>query len=92
MKTHFQQFIKNSLIITCMLVVSSSAMAERGGDGEKKKRKGPPPQAIEACSALNEGDGCQFSGRRGEVSGICFLPPKDDSVLACKPQHRNQKD
>jgi hypothetical protein len=83
---------KSTLIILSFALISNSAMAERGGEGNKKQRRGPPAEAIEACSNLNEGDVCQFSGRRGDASGTCFLPPKDGSELACKPSDHKEKD
>lgn len=87
-----KQTMKTILITLSFALISNSAMAERGGDGDKKQRRGPPPEAIEACSNLNEGDACQFTGRRGDVSGTCFMPPKDDSELACKPSDHKKRD
>lgn len=50
-------------------------------------RGGPPPEATEACANLSEGDACSFEGRRGEtLEGECFMPPRGEEVLACKPE------
>ena len=87
-----KQTFKTILITLSFTLVSNSAMAERGSDGDKMQRRGPPPEAIEACSNLNEGDACQFTGRHGDVSGTCFMPPKEDSELACKPSDHKKKD
>jgi len=83
---------KISFIVTCLFVFSVPIMAQQSDDNEQRKRKGPPPQAIEACNGLNEGDACQFSGRRGDVTGTCSIPPNDDTTLACKPQRSKSKD
>lgn len=91
-KCTFQQLSKQVLIAMCLTIVSVSAIAQRDGDGDNKKHRGPPPEAIEACSGFNEGDVCQFTGRRGDASGVCVVPPKDDSVLACKPKDHKQRD
>lgn len=74
-----------------LTLISSSALAQRDHEDKQSARRGPPAEAIEACSNLSEGDTCQFTGRRGDVSGSCSLPPSDDSVLACKPKNHKQK-
>ena len=84
--------IKRIFIALSFTLIANSALAERDGEDRQKKRRGPPAEAIEACANLNEGDACQFTGRRGDASGTCFLPPKDGSALACKPSaHKERK-
>jgi hypothetical protein len=65
-------------------IASVNAVAEQ--DQQGGKRRGPPPEAIEACADLSEGAACSFTGRRGDASGICFAPPRDDAELACAPE------
>lgn len=66
-------------------LASAAAVAEPGERGE---RRGPPPEALEACESLAEGDSCSFTGREGEaLNGRCFLPPRDDAELACRPDN-----
>ncbi|WOJ92841.1 hypothetical protein R0135_13750 [Congregibacter variabilis] len=79
------------LLVTGMLAVASISLpvAAQSDDGEERqqgKRRGPPPEAIEACADLSEGESCAFSGRRGDMTGVCFAPPKDDAELACAPE------
>ena len=87
-----QKYLRSSLVAACFLITSGLVVAQSSDQKEPRERKGPPPQAIEACSGLNEGDACKFTGRRGEASGICSIPPNDDSTLACKPQRSKSKD
>jgi hypothetical protein len=55
---------------------------QQGGKGK------PPPEAISACEDLQLDDACGFSGRRGDtVEGQCVLPPEEDNVLVCAPEH-----
>lgn len=78
------------LSLTLALLVSSAAsMAERG---ERQGKRGAPPQAIEACGNLAVGDACEFEGRRGNISGVCFTPPSQEEVLACKPEGHEKRD
>lgn len=65
-------------------ITSLNAVAEQDQQGHK--RRGPPPEAIEACADLSEGAACAFTGRRGDASGICFAPPREDALLACAPE------
>lgn len=91
MNTSSTNKLKTMLVTLSLIIVSGTALADGDGEGKQKQRRGAPPEAIEACRDLNEGDACQFDGRRGEVSGTCFVPPKDDAVLACKPKRHKQQ-
>jgi hypothetical protein len=64
----------------------SSTIASAEPEQESGKRRGPPPEAIEACADQAEGAACTFSGRRGDVSGSCIVPPNDEETLACAPE------
>lgn len=71
------------------LAILSLNVAAQSDDGEnsgKRKHRGPPPEALEACASLSEGDACAFSGRRGDMNGFCFAPPKEEAALACAPE------
>lgn len=71
-----------------LLALSFTVIAySQEGDQPKRERRGPPPVAIEACTALVDGDMCSFEGRRGDaISGICAIDREE--VLACRPEHR----
>lgn len=70
--------------IAASVFASSLAIGEE--DEARQKRRGPPPEAIEACAELAEGSACAFTGRRGDMNGVCFAPPRDEAVLACAPE------
>jgi hypothetical protein len=75
--------------ITAMAILAASltsAHANAEPDQRSGKRRGPPPEAIAACADQTEGAACSFSGRRGEVEGLCFAPPQDQAELACAPE------
>ncbi len=73
------------LAFTLCTLLSAAAAAE---PEERPERRGPPPEAMEACGDLAEGDSCSFTGRRGEsLTGSCFAPPRDEAVLACRPDN-----
>ena len=65
-----------------VLALAGSCYANAG----ESKRRGPPPQAFEACADLAEGAACGFDGRRGEVTGTCFVPPRGEDTLVCAPE------
>lgn len=76
-----------SLTLSAVLAVSlSSSIAIAGSDKQSGKRRGPPPQAIEACADQEEGAACSFSGRRGDVSGSCIVPPHKQDMIVCAPE------
>jgi hypothetical protein len=64
----------------------SSTVASAQPDQQSGKRRGPPPEAIEACADQAEGAACSFSGHRGDITGTCIIPPKDQDELACAPE------
>jgi hypothetical protein len=63
----------------------SSTVANAQPDQQSGERRGPPPQAIAACSDQPEGAACSFSGRRGDVTGSCIVPPQGEEELVCAP-------
>lgn len=84
--------IRNTLLAGLAVVSFSSvsiAQPQGGGEGRGGGR-GAPQEAIEACSNLSAGDACEFDGRRGSVSGVCFTPSQDSSELACKPSNHDE--
>jgi len=85
-----KNIFKTTLLAISVALISSSALAQRGGDDSQGQRRGPPPEAIEACSGSSEGASCQFSGRRGDVSGTCFIPSESQGELACKPSNHRE--
>ncbi|MFK8043798.1 hypothetical protein [Congregibacter sp.] len=78
--------IATSAIALASLSVNVAAQEDDGENRGQGKRRGPPPEALEACANLSEGDACAFTGRRGDMSGVCFAPPKEDAALACAPE------
>ncbi|WP_414981672.1 hypothetical protein [Congregibacter sp.] len=94
MNTHTKSLgLTRALFVTGMLAVAgislpAAAQSDEGEDRQKGKRRGPPPEAIEACANQSEGQACSFTGRRGDMTGVCFAPPKEDAVLACAPGGR----
>jgi hypothetical protein len=63
----------------------SSTVANAQPDQQSGERRGPPPQAIAACADQPEGAACSFSGRRGDVTGSCIVPPQGKE-LVCAPE------
>lgn len=83
--------LTRALLLTGMLIATSisltaAAQSEDGEERQRGKRRGPPPEAIEACSNRSEGEACSFTGRRGDMTGVCFAPPRDNAELACAPE------
>ncbi|MDP5054732.1 MAG: hypothetical protein NWP69_13150 [Congregibacter sp.] len=74
-----------SILATASLPLTAAAQPDES-EGQRGKRRGPPPEAIEACANQSEGEACSFTGRRGDMTGICFAPPREDAVLACAPE------
>lgn len=72
------------LILTSCLSIplANAEPGERGG-----RRGGPPQEALDACVGKIEGDACSFSGRRGEAEGTCVVSPRDEEILACRPEN-----
>ena len=84
-------------LVLAMGLATTPVIGEPDNTSNSNKRRGPPPEALEACSDLGEGAACSFTGRRGEVIGMCFAPPRDESMLACAPEggppeHHRQED
>lgn len=79
----------NAIIVLVGLTVAVSALARPEG-GERGQR-GAPPEAIEACVDKTVDQVCEFDGRRGSVTGVCFSPREDSSQLACKPEGHNER-
>jgi len=83
---------KTTLIAFGIIMLAAGAAYGHDGDcsdGDKKGRRGPPQQAIQVCTELSEGDGCEFIGRRDDsVSGNC-LSGRDQ--LVCVPEHRQDR-
>ncbi len=74
-----------------LLHVGAHAASTQTPPEGKGKHQGHaiPQEAITACSQLQEGDSCSFSGRQGEtMSGTCATPPPEfsDQGLACRPE------
>lgn len=92
MNTHTKSHsLTRAFFIAAMLAGASlsfpaAAQSDDGEERQKGKRRGPPPEAIEACANQTEGEVCSFTGRRGDMTGVCFAPPKDDAELACAPE------
>jgi hypothetical protein len=64
----------------------SSTFVNASPDQQSGERRGPPPEAIAACADHTEGVSCSFTGHRGEITGSCFVPPKDEEELVCAPE------
>lgn len=64
----------------------SSSIANAQPDQQSGQRRGPPPEAIEVCADQTEGAACTFSGRRGDVTGSCIVPPQTSDELVCAPE------
>ncbi|WOJ97042.1 hypothetical protein R0137_00370 [Congregibacter brevis] len=78
--------IATSVIALAGISVNVAAQEDDSENRGQGKRRGPPPEALEACANLSEGEACAFTGRRGDMTGICFAPPKEDAALACAPE------
>ncbi|MEO0367860.1 MAG: hypothetical protein AAF197_03635 [Pseudomonadota bacterium] len=91
MKPNFYLDSKKLTIgVLLMAFAGNTVLAE--DDDKRKKRRGPPPEAIEVCEGRTAGDVCDFTSPRGDLlSGVCFVPPKDGAVLACKPEGHDHR-
>ncbi|WP_439106132.1 hypothetical protein [Congregibacter sp.] len=78
--------IATSAIALAGISANVAAQQEDGENRSQGKRRGPPPEALEACANLSEGEVCGFTGRHGDMTGVCFAPPKEDAALACAPE------
>ena len=78
--------------ITIATTIATTALARPDdSEGGKRGKRGAPPEAIEACVDKTVDEFCEFTGRRGSVSGTCFLPSEDSSELACKPEGHDER-
>lgn len=73
---------------TLALAAGLSLSATAAENSEREGRRGPPPEAIDACTALVEGDACSFTGRRSDVQGSCIVRPRNEEALICAPTDR----
>ncbi|HEY9079717.1 DUF1566 domain-containing protein [Magnetovibrio sp.] len=62
-------------------VAGVSAWAQQGGPG-----MGPPPEARQACVGKSQDAPCRFVTPRGQMSGICGMPPRQAGTLLCMPR------
>ena len=78
-----RNYLLTLTIVSCCSISLANAQPpdERGG-----RRGGPPPEAAEACVEQTEGAACSFSGRRGDVEGVCIILPEGEEQLVCAPQ------
>jgi len=77
---------KTTRTFALMFVFSNVALSTFANAQDDDKRRGPPPEAIEACTNQVEEASCTFSGRRGDVTGNCFIPRQGDGQLVCAPE------
>ncbi|MEM7099099.1 MAG: hypothetical protein AAF541_12635 [Pseudomonadota bacterium] len=77
-----------SVTVSLLLMPERSVQAK----GEERGKRRPPPEAFEACANQAAEAACEIKGRRGEtLTGSCFVPPHDDSVLVCRPDHHDKR-
>lgn len=83
------------LALVLALVLASCALIPLANaeQGERSGRRGAPPQeALDACVGKVEGNVCSFSGHRGEEEGACAVSPRDEEIIACRPErHRPEE-
>jgi hypothetical protein len=87
------QVIRSITLGVVLVACVSAATVSAECDQQVGKKRGPPPQAIEACVDSEEGAACSFAGRRGDVTGSCIVPPRDEEMLICAPErgpHQNR--
>ena len=70
-------------IALCAAILMANAHAQ---PGEKGQRRGPPDEAFEACVELDENDACSVATPRGDMEGICIVPPRGEESLLCAPE------
>ena len=87
-----KNFTRTITLAAFLVALFLATSAPAGSDKKSGKRRGPPPQAIEACAEQEEGGACTFTGRRGDVSGTCFVPPRGEHALVCAPEDRPPRD
>lgn len=80
-----QQTLRALALCAACTSLAASSLSYAEENQESGKRRGPPPEAIEACASLSAGEACAFTGRRGDLSGICFAP-REELALACAPE------
>lgn len=80
----------NAFLTFVAFSVFSTANAQQKGERSGSEKRTPPQEAIYACANSSAGQQCEFSGKRGTESGICFTP-KESLPLACKPSRDGDK-
>jgi hypothetical protein len=74
------------ITLTIILATYLSSSIASAQDQQSGPRRGPPPEAFEVCVGQTEWAACSFSGRLGDVTGSCIIPPRDQEELVCAPE------
>jgi hypothetical protein len=80
------QITRKLVLAVALATYVSSTIAQAGPDQKNGMRQGPPPEAFEVCAEEAEGSVCKFAAPRGDVTGTCIVPPRDQEVLVCAPE------
>ena len=75
--------VSSLLAIIATVALSTASAADRQGPPGGGK---PPIEAFEACANKSSGDSCTFSASRGDATGTCVTPPREDNELVCAPE------
>lgn len=69
--------------LPAILLLSRAPALAAGGSGPPPV---PPPEAVQACSAVQEGAACRFTMGDRVVTGTCVSGPEGQAA-ACMPPH-----
>ena len=79
-------FVESTTAPSATLGVAASASSFGEGPPGRRGGEGPPEEALAACAAIDVGEPCSFTSRRGDsLSGTCTQRPDDSSQVACRP-------
>lgn len=82
------KIITKTFALLSLLLATSYALAQSSKERHRPMRI--PQEALAACSQLQQGDSCSFTGRHNDtITGTCVTPPPELNLqgLACKPDH-----
>lgn len=79
-------FVDGTAAPSATLGVAASASSFGEAPPGRHRGDGPPAEALEACTDIDVGEACSFTGRRGDsLSGTCTATPDDSGQVACRP-------
>ena len=70
--------------------IAGSLLTTTAAFAQQRPPRQAPQEALDACQGSSEGAACAFTSPRGEVTGECRTPPKEEQ-LACVPERGSRR-